>query len=234
MKVAFAFAVAIAFAVSVVGVGGAGDVDEAGVVAVVAVAAEVAVGGTGNVDGVGGVIDIDTAVGSVVVVVVDEGTVGVGVVVEGGAVVDGVVAVVVGKMRRRAGGVGTERPKLTDAGHVSGGKVGITGGRGAGSDGEADSVVGAIVAAVSIVGVAVAAAAAVRATCGWRDTREDGRGVGEVERVCRMLRGKSALCCIGIFRVGKTGWRKLDGGRMWCINRAGDLRKIEGKVGVDV
>ena len=88
---------------------------------------------------------------------------------------------------------------MTGARRVDGSEVGITGGRGAGSDGEADGVVGAVVAAVGIVGVAVAAAAAVGATRGWGDTREDGRGVGEVKRVCWMLRGKSALRCVGIF-----------------------------------
>jgi hypothetical protein len=36
--------------------------------------------------------------------------------------------------------------------------------------------------------------------------------MGEVKRVCQMLKGKSMLCYVGIFQVGKTDGRKVGGG----------------------
>jgi hypothetical protein len=55
-------------------------------------------------------------------------------------------------------------------------------------------------------------AAAGIGTQGWQGMSEDRHSVGEVERVCWMLRGKSALCHVGIFRVGKMDGRKVHDG----------------------
>ena len=104
--------------------------------------------------------------------------------------------------------------------------VGVVGVNGAGDD-EAGVVVVVVAIAVAaevtvggeggvggvggVVEVAAAAVIVVVATRCWGGTSEDRRGVGKVGMGHRVLRGKSALRCIDIFRAGKTDGRKIGG-----------------------
>ena len=87
--------------------------------------------------------------------------------------------------------------------------IAVAAGVAVGGEGGVDGVGGVVeVAAAAAAAVVVVVVVATRC---WGGTSEDGRGVGEVGRVHRVLRGKSALRCTGIFRAGKTDRRKVGG-----------------------
>ena len=87
--------------------------------------------------------------------------------------------------------------------------IAVAAGVAVGGEGGVDGVGGVVEVAAAAAAVVVVVVVVVATRC-WGGTSEDGRGVGEVGRVHRVLRGKSARCT-GIFRAGKTDRRKVGG-----------------------